>query len=533
MGAWNLPRCLGAVKGKMTAGEQTGLIVLGVLYAIPLLGVAALPLRAVWPRRQTPRKTSMNLWIWLGRWEYATGISRDTVTFVVALTVLILGTVHQTVPIAGIACIVCIAIAHTRRIVGNHRALRHLFDNPHMHPEDFFRILFWNRSPWPLYDPITTQSIGPEEADYRVDNPPKPGYLPLLLATYDTGCMASLSMAAFKIEQGDRAIQLFDHIARMWSNRIAYHLRMRLLVTGLEELAKIHDQAIVAFNHESLLDFGLGFFAVGGVPTGRQRVLRLRFMVAKDHFLDNWFIHSVLGVGKAIKNAGMIFVDRSRRGAGAKSIDQAVESILTNDVDVAVFPQGTRAKPHFGADGRPHGAGYYTTNRGPIAGPGHFRNGVARIAAQLTREQDVDILCVGLVGTSRLTPAGSVFSYPGHTVHYHLLPPIHLDKGSDIEITALSRRIEHHMRHAARVHERLLETWKVESGSTDAQCAEIALALAEWNEVDDPIPFATLDSILTYAPKQRGQWLETFYRLATDKVSAEAWSAFREQVGKP
>jgi 1-acyl-sn-glycerol-3-phosphate acyltransferase len=333
--------------------------------------------------------------------------------------------------------------------------------------------------------------------------------------------------------QGPVALKVFDSLARIWSSRCALLLRLRLQVTGVEALKELTHQTVIVLNHESLLDFAMGFYVVGGADTGRGKRLATRFIAAKDHFKDNFFLYSVIGMGRAMEQAGMIFVDRKIRGGGERVILESVEAMRESGVDVAIFPQGTRAIAHFDTDGLPTGAGFYTTTRGPIVGVGHFKSGASRIVAELSKHQDVNILLVSIQGAATAIPAKRFDIYPGATIRYHIAPPITVEKGTDTEAETLNHRIELALRNNAQVHERLLARWQIECHQDQAAHQALESALAPWDQAQEPVPFAVLDAILGRTPNERPALLARFEETALLGATTEQWIEFRAKTGAP
>jgi len=442
---------------------------------------------------------------------------------------LVLAAFSDLEPGYGALLLVLVAASRWARRFANRRAINQLLRNPDAPPDDFFRTYWRACSFWPPAGEVATRPIDPMSVDFTGRRKPLSGRLTLIHAAFDTAGVTSFLLQGHRELPGAEFMRLFDNTARLWTTRSAWHMRVRLEVHGLEYLDKVTEQAVVVFNHESLMDFCLTFYAVGGVKTGRGRRMRLRFLAAKNHFHDNVFIHSILGVGKAIASAGMIFVDRKTREAAAGVVTDSVEELRRQDVDLAVFPQGTRANGHFGADGKAFGAGYYTTSR-KVAGFRHFRRGAADIAAELARHKAVDVLCVGIIGTANLLPRRSLVVNAGMTVQYHILPPIRIEQAADVDRVALLNRMELQLRRSAQVNQRLIAAWAREAGRSDDVRDRVAAALEPWSEAEEPIPFAALDVILSMPAAGRRPWFERFERLALGETSTEEWDAFRGEL---
>lgn len=510
--------------------EPAVFILYAVLWAVPLLGLATSPLRAF---RAYPEREALlcSGWIQHTGWlEYYVGLIRDGLALVSGL-ILVIVALTTRLPVGyGAALFGLVALAVARRRIGNRRVIDHLIRHPDPHPDDLFRLVWQSRSVWPPHQKIATRSIGPGEADFTGKPPWLDGRYGLWLAFYDTTFVAGLVMQAANELGGGVFRTIFDTCARLWSTRTASHLRLRLVVTGHEELSRVRSQAVIVLTHESMLDFCLSFYAMAGVRTARGTRIAPRFMAAKDHFIDNVLIHHVLGLGRAMKASGMVFVDRKTRGKGGQAIDDAVTALRRDsECDLAIFPQGTRAKPHVSSTGELLGAGYYTTARGGRPA-GHVRRGAAAIAARLVAEQDLDLVAVGVVGTASVVPARSLRARTHRTVHYAISPPLHFERGADVDEASLTRTIDLLLRRTAQVNERLLLAWQHRTGSTDAERDSLAAALSRWEDADDPIPFATLDEILSGDESVMDERLRALQALALAGGDDTRWAELRRRV---
>ncbi len=510
--------------------STTTILVLASLYAVPLVGSTLGLLSRALRSPTAPAPVPQGLVLWTGRLEYMTGIYRDVAAFFVGGIGTAIGIAQGIIPITALALVGLAFLARHRRRSGNANAIAYLQAYPDIHPDDFFDIIELNRSIWPPRGPLTVRTLRPDRVDFMKGKTSRWAPDRLLKSFHDTAFLAYLAMQGYRIGT-DVGSQIFDPITRLWTTRLAANLHLRLEVTGLEHLRDVQHNAIIALNHESVLDFALAFFSVGGVETGRGQRMRLRFLAAKDHFIDNPILYSVMGIGRAIEQAGMIFVDRKKRGEGAKSVHQAVDTIRKNDVDVAIFPQGTRATAHYDLKGVPYGGGYYTTSKGSIAGIRFFRSGASRIAGGLAIHQPVDIVCVGLEGIGRVMPARRFTSYTNRVVRFTILPPLHLEKQENLDENVLSERIELHLRHAANVHERLLNVWQQEMGASADERRAMEAAMAHWDDAPDPAGYAVLDAILTRPARKRPALLAEFHTLRDDSFPEEAFLAFRKRMG--
>ena len=422
--------------------DTTTISILAMLYANSLIGLGLLPLRHVIAHSTTANSSLYKFSLFFGRIEYYGWIPRDLIGIVTAIFVL---SGHTTNPnrlgtSAVLFALILLGIVH--RLFARIRLSRQLAKQPDPHPDRFFELVYAHLGPLPPIGHVPLEELDPSGLDFsarKVFISPKFAFG---LLVFDTGLTASLAItASSRFDSGDFRT-IFDALTRLWSSRTASRLCLKLEVTGHEHLEQVQSQAMIAYNHESLMDFWLAFFATGGCVTQHGRRLAPRFIAAKDHFQDNFFIHTLLGVGRAMEAGGMIFVDRKTRGAAKNAIYDACRILDEQDVDVAIYPQGTRALSHLNESGEFVGAGYYTTGRGPLPGQGHFRRGAAVIVSELSKTRAVDILPVGLVGTATVVPAQSFEIGANRTVRFHIMPPIHIERGQVIEEEALIEELE-------------------------------------------------------------------------------------------
>ncbi|OQY09092.1 MAG: hypothetical protein B6I28_03655 [Fusobacteriia bacterium 4572_132] len=104
--------------------------------------------------------------------------------------------------------------------------------------------------------------------------------------------------------------------------------KVNVIIKDEKTLEKIKDKAIVVIsNHQSNMDIPL---IMGYFPK------KLAFVAKKE--METWPI-----IGMWMRKIECIFLDRSDRRAGMRSIKEGVEKIKNGD-SVVIFPEGTRSK---------------------------------------------------------------------------------------------------------------------------------------------------------------------------------------------
>ena len=511
----------------MTPGLAVLLAVWSLSYAVPFLGLVSRILRS---RAETPRQFQAGLVQWLGWVEFWTSLPRDAAWTMVALAWW--GFSGDYIGQLWVFVLPAIGwlVARQHRRLGN-RHINDMFERHWTpHPGQLYDYVHQMRGPWPPLAPVLLEELDATHVDFKARPMTMSPFMEFVFAVLETAALANFVLQGADDLPLKRFRRTFDTIGRTWSLRVAYRLRLAMKVEGAEHLAEIRHQAFLAFNHESIIDFCLAFFATGAQKTGDDRYLAPRFIAAKDHFKDNPILYSILGIGRAMERSGMIFVDRKTPGAGLKIIEESSQVIKELGVDVAIFPQGTRALGHYSADGKILGAGYYTTTGRRPVGSGHFRRGLSMMAAELSKSQHVDILPIGIVGAALVIPAKTFTVSTHRTVTYTIGPCFRMGKGDEHEAARLLCEVELIVRRAAHINRRLIERWAAELGKTDSEREAFATSLDGWQEAEEPLPFAVMDLIFTKEAAGRGLWLDRVSELAQMDAPAETWKDFREEI---
>jgi len=426
---------------------QTKFVSMGILswiavitlffYLIPFVRLVGRPVRALLGKREKERCFPYPIGLLkLGRWEYLMGPLRDRLLSLILLGILLyvwftqeplsLDTLLAAPFIVTYNLLAILAIRYRDGIRLRLAELARTHSN--IHPEDFFNLYYIMLSPWPPPFPEEGfRLVSYTDADYRTEEKPVQTSWPLLDSVWMTNTLARMAIMAFKRIGPEYGRDAFDGLARLWGSCAAYRLKSRLQTIGLEKVPPLEGKTLLLFNHKSVLDFALNFFALGALhqSTGRStahphgpalnpweepgpgtRHLRPRFIAARDHFIDNPFIYSWVSVGKVIENAGMIFINR-QKGKGWAAMAEAAQKLVHSDVEIAVYPQGTRAFALQSPSGERLDAGFYTTFTKKTWGMplGHLKPGTAHLILDtliLLRERGekkLNILTVGIMGT--------------------------------------------------------------------------------------------------------------------------------------
>lgn len=304
----------------------------------------------------------------------------------------------------------------SRKISTNLRLTEFLRVHPDVHPEDFFTLFKLDLAfgLTRLFD-YKTRIISPEGADFRERARPAQTALILFGSLLDTGYLTYMVLTALKKLGPHYAREVSDHVAALWGKRMLQRSKNHLVVQGLEKLKGCTGHFLLVFNHKSALDFVLTFFALSGVTVG-NRTLKPRFIVAKDHFRDNPVFYRMLGIGMVCQAMDMVFIERKNRSKSFENLKLAAKFMVEKNVDIAIYPQGTRAMGNFDRAGKRRDAGYYTTvNKSDPAKPlSHLKKGTAYLVFDALQElkrkgsgENLNLVFVGIKGTANTLPRGS------------------------------------------------------------------------------------------------------------------------------
>ncbi|MFO1520400.1 MAG: lysophospholipid acyltransferase family protein [bacterium] len=411
------------------------------------------------------------------------------------------------------------------------------------------------------FSPQIPASIPPANysyLDYRKGNPVRQTLKPLICGAYDTATLAKLAILAMKLKEGQEGINAFDAFARIWGARFVARAHLKLHTLGQESLSPLKGKILLLFNHKSYLDFALNFFALGNLHHGKRH-LRPRFIAAKDHFIDNPVIYSWLGLGKCIERAGMIFINR-QKGKGWLAMKEAADKLVEADVEVAVYPQGTRAWGLTNEKGERIDAGYYTTvNKKTLNDPrGHLKAGTAQLildtALRLREkgEEPLQVLFVGIDGTATVGPKGSFKIQTESEVTFRIgrlwkveLPreiPLENPQGHAPsneaqenyldEIEAIHLLIDREMEKTIGRHRTLMDRVLKDPRLTKEEISLLKKYLERADETENIAPFVVLDRLYALPESRWNEYLRALTQLAFQDADAEDWEKLRKTVSQ-
>ena len=430
--------------------------------------------------------------------------------------------------------------------------------NTHVHPEEFFEHYY--RRLGPTATPIPTKAsriVNPENISYLTGKKPQQSLWQFVHLLYDTAVFARSAYKALDAVGKEYGREVFDAMASLWGSRILQFYRARLIVEGTEKFRQLNGKVILVFNHKSHLDFALNFFALSHARVGSGRIVRPRHMAAKDHFVDNKIVYNGLGIGRLIENVDMVFVDR--KGKGKLAIVDACQKLATKEIEIAMYPQGTRALGNFGPSGERLDAGFYTTGSPNSLKNelGHLKKGCAFLAldtAMALRDKGfhtpIHLVFIGIDGTGTLVPksgyliqtegtvkftVGDVFTLHPEDVEGLVKPEgesfLSESQNKYLEaVEKIQKEIQKGLVKALDLHEKL-RTRFLEEIKKNSELRQHVLTLnhflAQANREANLLPFQIIDRIYALRPSQQASY---FYRLAEKIISQTELTSLRDEI---
>jgi 1-acyl-sn-glycerol-3-phosphate acyltransferase len=383
-------------------------------------------------------------------------------------------------------------VSHQRFIFASLKIAEFLRTNPRMAPGVFFEWFFQLLGPIPyrLPDPMEMEEVHPGEVDFSGEKTSNRSIRLLAKSLLDTAHLAHICLRNLKYLGPESAREIFDCMATMWGKRTLETLSASFRMEGWEKIEALEGRILLSFNHKSHIDFVLTFFALSAVRLSSGRGVRPRFVTAKDHFVDNIIVYELLGVGRLIETVDMVFIERKKIGKGLDSLSRAARFVVEKPIEIAIFPQGTRALPHLDRDGKRWDAGYYTTfsPRGANDDMGHLRKGLAYLAldvalmlSDMGENTPLHIVNIGIEGTSSMACKGSSSVQTGVPVAFRVGEVVTLrpeavrglkkptgKPGTPEEKRYLERmeeihhRVDHALAQASRIREHLTDRFSTE-----------------------------------------------------------------------
>lgn len=301
-----------------------------------------------------------------------------------------------------------------RKVITDLKMAEYLRCFPHMHPGFFFqkykRELAFGGGDFGLKSAPTL--LHTNEVNFISGQRPVHKVSLLFRGIFDSAYLAHLSLNVVKYVGQRYAFEVFDSIASLWGKRVLQISKNAFSITGQEKLAGKKGKFILIFNHKSSFDFALTHLAFSQIKVD-GRHMRPRFILAKDHFKDSRILHDVLGIGKICDAVDMVFIARKDRQKSIEDLKKAARFLVEKNIDLAIYPQGTRAEGNFDRAFKRRDAGYYTTfTKHDLVSPlAHIRKGTAYLVLDVLQELqqsgkniDLNLVFVGIKGAATTFP---------------------------------------------------------------------------------------------------------------------------------
>ncbi|HSA60044.1 MAG TPA: lysophospholipid acyltransferase family protein [bacterium] len=376
--------------------------------------------------------------LFAGKAEYAFGHLRDytvgvymMAAFGVDLTLMLFGShetrAHRFLSMFYHGTFALLSIwTYKRHVAAGLQMTEFMRVNPLVHPQEFFEHYY--RRIGPSNVPVPTRAartVNPTDISYHTGKPSRQSHWLLMKGFYDTAIFARSAYKALETIGREYGREVFDVMASLWGSRMLQIFQARMAVEGVEKFHNLSGKIVLVFNHKSHLDFVFNFFGLSSTHLAGGRRIRPRYMAAKDHFVDNKYVYSGLGIGKLIEANDMVFVDR--KGKGKDAVLDACRKLVDKDIEIAMYPQGTRAVGNYGPEGERRDAGFYTTGTAKSLKEnlGHLKKGCAFLAIDTLmagresgRNYPVHLVFIGIDGTANLVPKGSFKVQTEQTVKF-------------------------------------------------------------------------------------------------------------------
>lgn len=529
------------------------------LYAVPLLRLITLPF-------ECGGRLSMPINRRFGQWEHLVRPLRDGVVdaYLIAgaawlawrgiaaadASLFAASGIALALAMTGIAMRAWRREAHLRLIAFAPRF-------PTIHPQEFFDHLLCSSGAVRHALPEQPFSrIDPAALDFRTGRPSRRGVGPiaLLAGAWSTLWLARLVLFCHRRRGADAARALASSLAVIWGSRTAQLARATVTVEGIAHLPPPGGPQMVLFTHMSFLDFALAPLALAARPDHRAPEEAVAppdclpcFLLARDHFRENFFYYRVLGIGRAAEALGMIFVERRRgepRERAALITRTAAAALVDRAALLALFPQGTRVTPCVGARGERLDSAYYTVgSRERIGADGkHLKTGAARIALEAAREmgkrgerQPILIVPIALSGTGLACPRGSMRILPNIHIRLRVGDPIAVEplrqEAAPETVARLHSRIDGALKNSGRIHAELERRFFEDMrGLVDPlKIEEVAIAMKPWRG-EDFLLHAILDAIYACPPRCWRTFVGELVHLLLGFASRDELLAFKGRV---
>lgn len=441
---------------------------------------------------------------------------------------------------------------------GSHHALivslkmaEFLRDNPGLHPKSFFDTFHNLFGPfsYTMPDSAKEPTVSPENISFKEHTRSKQSIFPFIPIFWDTGHLAYTAFRSVKYVGKRYGVEVFDNMASMWGKRVLDHFHASFEVIGRKKLENLNGKNIIIMNHKGQLDFVLGFFALSDIKLAGGRGIRNRFITAKDHFVDNLLVYEMIGIGKLLEATDTVFIDRKKRGEAFLNLKQAAKDLAEKDIDIVIFPQGTRAEGNVDRSQKRRDAGYYTTvpPKDISSDLGHLRKGTAHLAVDTLMElaktdnTPLNLIFIGLTGTATALSKKSFKIQTEADIQYKIGEILTLSpdmvEGSEEKyldlVDAIHRKIDENLASCLDIHKNLHHRFLLDlQGHFRFTAEKIQSIETNLDHLarESPIPYHILDRIYACPLREWNPYLSELAHLLMEQCPVERFRTLRTQV---
>ena len=425
--------------------------------------------------------------------------------------------------------------------------------NPNLHPSAFF-TLYEHEAAFSGVDFKNLKNLKELkliQADFRQKGRPQLSVQPLLRLVFDTSLIAKMVLLSQESVGAGYAHEVSDLLASLWGKQALQATASRLCVRGAEKIQGRDGVFLFIFNHKSTVDFMMTYFVFSEICF-KTRKPHPRFIVAKDHFKDNIFIYHMMGLGKGIEAMDMIFIERNKAGKGHLNLEQAAQIMIEKDIDIAIYPQGTRAPGNLDRVGKRRDAGYYTTLRkhdcDPFRNLSHLKKGTGYLIFDVlselrkqNRSENLNLVFVGINGTATTLPSGSLKVQTENTIEF-LFGDIVEFQGKDLDSEdrddfsqKMNLLIDQKLKAAIHLHENLKKRYLTDLTGCfrfDEEKMDMVSKNLDQISLESDVAYRILDRIYALPSEKWNGYLSQLSQVLLAKLESQRFEGLLEQVTK-
>ena len=440
--------------------------------------------------------------------------------------------------------------AQLRQVFHLRRMVTFAMANPTVSPSEFFSHYYAGFGLLPVKVPAKSQTqLNVLDVSFKSGKSPKISFWPVLAGVFNTLSLSALVNVAYKWKGASFALEFSRIVMVLWGLRALELGRLSLKVEGIEKINQLSGKFIFAFVHKSFLDFAVAPLMAFAVKPQNRPNTEPRFLAARDHFIDNKFLYLIMG--RAMKIAGTIFVDRKRKTSSPREASfEASQRLAGGNVDIMIFPQGSRARKNVAQDGSRLDSSYYTSGKPDrlIKQGGHLKKGTAFIAVdtafdlRMRELSAVHIVPVALFGSGKAVPSKSVKVETENEIIARVCEPITI-KGSDL------RQMQHgdaaYNEYVSKVHTKLDDSFKdklethalleqrffrdIRGLVPPSDYEHVSIAIKAWR-VRDYFIYTLLDCIYACNPDKWSALLRELVYLMISDAPEASFNHFKQRV---